>query len=286
MLASFLEFSYSNKIILSLLIIIIAWSVNQLAANRIHKKIKDVKRYYHIKKTLHYVSVVISTILILFIWISQLGTLPTVLGLFSAGIAIALKDLFTNIAAWFFIIWRKPFEVEDRIAINGVAGDVIDQRLFQFTVNEIHSESGDQSTGRIIHIPNSMIFTTELTNYGQGFEYVWSELKIVLTFESNWEKAKQKFLEIAETNAEYLDLDAEKRLREAARLYMIYYSKLTPIVYTSIESHGIALSIRYLCEPRKKRSVNERISEAVLLYVQKTPDIEFAYPTSRVIVDH
>jgi len=277
--------SVTYKLIFSLVMILIAWGLNQIIVTLIHRKITDMKRFYHIKKTLQYILTLFTLLMIVFLWISQLSALPTILGLFSAGIAIALKDLFANIAAWIFIVWRKPFEVEDRVAVNGVAGDVIDQRLFQFTINEIHPDSGDQSTGRIIHIPNAIIFTTNVTNYGQGFQYVWSELKIVLTYESNWQKAKAAFLEIAETKTEILDFDAEKRLREAAKKYMIYYSKLTPIVYTSIEPQGIALDIRFLCDPQQKRTMNERISEAVLTYVGNENDLHFAYPTSRIIVD-
>jgi len=277
--------SISSKLIISLIIIVIAWGLNQISLTLIHRRIKDMKRFYHIKKTLQYFLTFLVILIILFLWISRLSALPTILGLFSAGIAIALKDLFANIAAWIFIVWRKPFEVEDRVAVNGVAGDVIDQRLFQFTINEIHPDSGDQSTGRIIHIPNAIIFTTNITNYGQGFQYIWGELKIVLTYESNWQKAKKAFLEMAEKCTEILDVDAEERLREAAKKYMIYYSKLTPIVYTSIEPQGIALDIRFLCDPQQKRTMNERLSEAVLTYVSAEEDLHFAYPTSRVIVD-
>lgn len=275
----------SQKVMISIGIIVILWVFNKLIMMQAHNRMKDVKRFYHFKKTFYYISVFFAIIFILIVWISQLSAIPTILGLFSAGIAIALKDLFANIAAWMFIVWRRPFEVGDRVAINGVAGDVIDHRLFQFTINEINTEGGDQSTGRIIHIPNAMIFTTALTNYGQGFQYMWSELNITLTFESNWEKAKTDFLAIAESCAKNLDQEAETKLRESAKKFMIFYTKLTPIVYTSMAPEGIVLSIRFLCEPQQKRTTNERIVEAILKYVAGAEDINFAYTTSRVILD-
>jgi small-conductance mechanosensitive channel len=58
-------------------------------------------------------------------------------GLFSAGIAIALKDLIVNIAGWTFIVWRRPLGVGDLIEIGEHAGDIIDIRIFQFTILEI-----------------------------------------------------------------------------------------------------------------------------------------------------
>jgi hypothetical protein len=103
------------------------------------------------------------------IWLTGMETLVTFLGLLSAGIAIALKDPLINIAGWVYILARKPFNVGERIEINNVAGDVIDIRIFQFSILEIGNwVQADQSTGRVLHIPNGVIFNpagnTDLAN--------------------------------------------------------------------------------------------------------------------------
>src|SRR5207247_865051 len=91
-----------------------------------------------------------------------------------------------------FILWRRPFEVGDRVQIGPHAGDVIDLGLFQFTLNEIGAwVNADQSTGRIIHVPNGKVFTDPVANYNKGFRYIWNEVPVVVTFESDWRKAKQ-----------------------------------------------------------------------------------------------
>lgn len=67
-----------------------------------------------------------------------------------------------NVAAWMFMIWGRPFVVGDRIQINDHIGDVIDVRIFQFSLLEVgHWSGAEQSTGRVIHVPNGSIFTTE-----------------------------------------------------------------------------------------------------------------------------
>jgi len=53
------------------------------------------------------------------IWLEGIASLTTFLGLVSAGIAVAMHDTIANIAGWFFIIWRKPFKIGDRIQIVG-----------------------------------------------------------------------------------------------------------------------------------------------------------------------
>src|SRR3989441_12617332 len=108
-----------------------------------------------------------------------------------SGLAIALKDPVTNLAGWIFIVWRRPFEVSDRVEIGGHKGDVIDIRLLQFTLNEIGNwVNADQSSGRIIHIPNGKVFTEPVANYDKGFKYIWNEVPVLVTFESDWRQAK------------------------------------------------------------------------------------------------
>jgi small-conductance mechanosensitive channel len=204
------------------------------------------------------------------------------LGLVSAGLAIALQGPITNLAGWVFILWRRPFEVGDRVQIGEHIGDVIDVRIFQFTLLELGNwVVADQSTGRILHIPNGKVFSEALANYTKGFEYIWHEIPVVVTFESNWEKAKTILQEIADRHAAHLSEDAAERVRQAARRFMIMYAKLTPIVYTRVEASGVLLTVRYLSEPRRRRSSEHAIWEDILRAFAEHSDIEFAYPTQR-----
>ena len=204
------------------------------------------------------------------------------LGLLSAGLAIALKDPLTNIAGWLFITTRKPFSVGDRIQMGDNIGDVIDLRLFQFAIMEVGNwVDADQSTGRIIHIPNGNIFLQPQANYTKGFEYIWNEIPVLVTFESNWESAKSILEKIINRHAEHLTKTVEKQLKEATKKYLITYDHLTPFVYTSVRDSGVLLTIRYLCDVRKRRSSEHAIWEDVLREFAKNKDIEFAYPTTR-----
>lgn len=72
----------------------------------------------------------------------------------------------------------------------------------------------DQSTGRIIHIPNGMILNQTLANYSKGFQYIWNEIPILITFESNWEKVKDLLQKIANKHGEHLSQAAEKKVKE------------------------------------------------------------------------
>jgi hypothetical protein len=62
---------------------------------------------------------------------------------------------------------------------------------------------------------------------------------------------------------------------------MIFYAKLTPIVWTTVKDCGVLLTIRYLCDPRKRRSTEQAIWENILKEFAECNDIDFAYPTTR-----
>ncbi len=70
-------------------------------------------------------------------------------------------------------------------------------------------------------------------------------------------------------------------VRKAAQRAMIIYSTLTPKVWTSVAEFGVLLTIRYLCDPRKRRGTAETIWEDILKEFGKCDDIDFAYPTMR-----
>lgn len=270
------------KILASIVAILILWVLHFASARVFSPRLSDIYVRYRARKTTGYIVFLVGVVVLARIWFRGFGSLTTFLGLLSAGLAIAMKDPLTNLAGWIYLIWRRPFEVGDRVEIGPHSGDVVDIRFFQFTLLEVGRwVDADQSTGRIINIPNGMVFTHPQANYSKGFEYIWNEIPVLVTFESNWKKAKAILAEIAADRADGLSKAAEESIRRAANEFMILYSKLTPTVYTSVRDSGVMLTIRYLCEPKRRRDTAEEIWEDILRAFAECSDIEFAYPTER-----
>ena len=249
----------------------------------INRKIKDDTRLYHVRRTVTYVYTAILFLVIGSIWIKGIASLSTFLGLASAGLAVAMHDTIANIAGFFFIEARKPFKVGDRIELDGVKGDVIDIRLFQFSMVEVGNwVDADQSTGRIVHMPNSMALKMPLSNYHIGFEYIWNEVPVLITFESDWKKAKEILKEVAKKHTESLSAGAQAQIRHAAKKYLIVAGKLTPTVYTTVKDSGVMLTIRYIVDPRQRRSTEQQIWENILEAFADEPGIDLAYNTTRI----
>lgn len=271
-----------QKIVITLIIIIVLSILRAITSYFIRKKGLEPKQAYYFRRAVLYTYSITLIFLIIPVWIRGIGSITTFLGLASAGLAIAMHDTIANITGWFFILWRKPFKVGDRIQINETAGDVIDIRLFQFSIIEIGNwVDADQSSGRIIHVPNSKVLRDPLANYSIGFEYIWHEIPVLITFESNWQKTKEILDKIVNEKALYLTDDAEKQVRKAAEKYLVFYGKLSPIVYTTVRDSGVLLTMRFLVNPRQRRKIEQDIWETILIEFQQNTDIDLAYPTTR-----
>ena len=275
-----------GRVLSSVLVIIILFVLRRALLAVVSRRVEDPTSRYRWAKTSAYTASLIGLAVVIQIWFIALRSLSTFLGLLSAGLAIALRDLVADFAGWLFILFRRPFDLGDRIQIGSHAGDVIDRRIFQFSIMEIGNWVGaDQSTGRVIHIPNQRVFLEPLANYSAGFPYLWNELKVLVTLESDWKKAKTLFAEITKEITKDVVAEAQGPRKEGDQRFLIHYRTLTPAVYTSVEESGVLLTVRYLCRPRERRGTSEALWEEILQAVSRTEGIELAYPTQRLVID-
>ncbi|MFC1654674.1 mechanosensitive ion channel family protein [Myxococcota bacterium] len=266
----------------TIITIVVYLLLRKLLKATILRRVTESNRRYGLSKTISYVLGLIALLVIAKIWLRADISLATYLGILSAGLAIALQDAIANLAGWLFILIRAPFRVGDRIQVGTHAGDVIDTRLFMFSMLEIGNwVDADQSTGRIIHVPNGRVFKESVTNYTQGFEYIWNEIPVTVTFESDWKKAYEILSGIADEHSEKLDERMAQQVRALAHKFQIHFKHLTPIVWTKVIDYGVTMTIRYLCDPRKRRSSEDTVWKAILEAFARENTIDFAYPTQR-----
>lgn len=277
-----LEATTVGKIIYTIATIAVILIIRSLVLRYIDRTTEDHDAQYRARKTVNYAGTTVFLVTIAFIWIDAFQNLPTYLGLVSAGIAIALADVLKNMAGWIFILSRRPFQVGDRIEVTGLKGDVVDIRLFRFTLMEVQGwVEAEQSTGRLVHVPNGVVFNQAVANYTEGFAYVWEETPVLVTFESDWKLAEKLILESLEEQAPNVERTAGPLIRETARRYSIRIGTLTPTVYISVKDSGVLLTARFLVEARTRRGREDRIWRAILDRFAEAPSVELAYPTVR-----
>ncbi|MGH9948848.1 MAG: mechanosensitive ion channel family protein, partial [Pyrinomonadaceae bacterium] len=209
-----LSFELQERLLSSFFVIFILIVVRKIVLVFVQRGTKDVAVRYRWRKGTTYFAFGLSVLIIGSIWLRGFQSLTTYIAVVSAGLAIALQVPLVNLAGWVFIIWRKPFSVGDRIEIGSVKGDVVDLRIFMFTVLEIGNwVDAEQSTGRVIHVPNGKVFSEPIANYTESFRFIWNEIAVLVTFESNWEAAKELLSEISIKHGEAISISAEKEIK-------------------------------------------------------------------------
>ena len=281
--ATGLDAQVMGKLLLTAAIIVALWLIRLAWIAVANRRTEDAKARYRWRKAAAYSLSIVGVILIGRVWLEGIQSLVTYLGLVSAGVAIALRDPIVNWFGWVFIGWRRPFSVGDRIQIGSLCGDVIDIGISTFSVLEVATaELGEQTTGRIVHVPNGKVFVDPLINITQGFNYVWNEIPIMVTFESDWRRAKAILGEILRERVESVSEEASRFIQDASRRFLIRSSNVNPVVYTRIAEDGVQLTLRYVCEARSRRKSTESICEAILAAFADESTIDFAYRTSRI----
>lgn len=275
----------AGRLVLTLLLFGALFIVRSLVLRTVRSRLEGGSGYFRTKKWVAYIATVIAVVGLVQIWFGGGGGLTTYLGILSAGIAIALASVLENLAGWVFIVTRRPFRVGDRVEVEGQSGDVVDIRAFRFSMLEIGNwVDADQSTGRLIHVPNGKVFSTPVANYTEGFPYIWDELSVLVTFESDW-KAAERIVgaSLRDHAPDSTDPQIVNSIRQAGEQYMIRYQHLTPTTYVSVKNSGVMISGRYLVGVRTRRSVKDALWRSVLEALAEEANVDLAYPTSRIV---
>jgi small-conductance mechanosensitive channel len=255
----------TRRVLLTLGVIVLLFILQNLARRVAEPLMKSRRGRYYWGKSATYLLLCISAWCLMRIWFAGIHSLATFIGLFSAGMAIALKDPLVNFAGFFMILFRRPFKIGQRIQIGEFAGDVIDIRSLHFTLLEVSKWSeGGQSTGRLAHIPNGLLFTIPLVNYQGGFDFLWSELTVTPPPGTDWREMRQKLLEIVSRHAETDESEVHRQIDNLAGELLIRFQNLQPIVYVALDHNRPQLTARYLCRTRRRRDTESHVWEELL----------------------
>ena len=273
-----------NKIYYSFLTITLTYLIfKYFFQDNISNKIKDSKTRYSFKKTIYVLYIILTATIIIRIWVQDTQTLVISYGLFAAGVAISLQEFFKNFVGGIVLFVTREYSVGDRIEIKGKYGDVIDIGILNTTLLEIREwVSSDQPTGRLSIIPNGQILSATVNNYTKDNKYIWDEIEIPISYESNWEKAIILIEGIVKEYTKEIVINAEKEISELSNKYYLSNKAVVPEVYISLTDNWINFNVRYIVEVRERRKVYSDLSKLFLKAIQSSEDINIASETLKV----
>lgn len=275
--------------ILILIIIAISFLLKYIAK----KYIDQNERVYTANKIINFTNVTLIVIILLFAYIENVTYLVTVLGFASAGLAIAMKDMFMSLLGWMVVVFGGTYHVGDRIKVRrdgeNIVGDIIDISLLRITIYEditLITYNETRRAGRIVFVPNNYIFTDLIANYTHyGMKTVWDGIDIMITFESNHKKAMYIIKNIARKYSKgYTDI-AKKEMNKLRSQYSIKNPNVEPRIFSFFEPYGINISVWYMANAYTVLSLRSTISFEIIEAIKMENDIEITYPKQTLFIN-
>ncbi|AJD01652.1 mechanosensitive ion channel MscS [Campylobacter lari] len=254
------------------------------------KYIGDNDRFYTANKIINFININVIVLILLFGYIENISYLVTVLGFASAGLAIAMKDMFMSMLGWCVIVFGGSFRVGDRVKVfqnnTHYIGDIIDISFLRITLYEdisLLTYTDNRRAGRIIFIPNNFIFTNLISNYTHhGMKTIWDGLDITLTFDSNHQKALEIVEEIVVKASKGYTKIAKESMNKLRNEYSIRNPKVEPRFFTFLEGYGIRISVWYMTNSYAALVLRSNISKEIINEFNKHDDIKIAYPSQNL----
>lgn len=251
----------------------------------IDKSVTDRRRHYRDRKFFGTLLLIVAVVALVILWARALQHTGTFLGLIGAGLAIALREPLLSIAGRIAIFAGNMYTVGDRIQVQQMSGDVIDVGAFYTRLMEIGNWiGGDQPSGRILQLPNSQIFGNAVFNYTQNFSYIWDEVKLPITYQSDLDGATRILLDVGNEYTKAFLQGAQEEVEKMKQYFLVPDLDLRPHVYVKVTSNWVQLNMRYLVEPKKRRGASSFIYTEVFKRLQSSKNISIASETMDLTV--
>ena len=272
-----------EKLVVFFAIAILLYLVVILVRRGIVANIEDVNRRHTLRKYIGYGYAFLLVAFAVALFADSLSGLGTILAVLLAGVAIALQDILKSVVGWLYVSSRSGLEVGTRIEVSGVVGDVIDVGILKTTLLEVGNHVfGQQSTGRLVTVPNFRLISESVYLSAARNPFVWEEIQITVPFESDWRRGEEILLGIGREMFREIEPDVELGFKRLERRYAFKYGKLTPIVYVSLGESGVELTLRFLSPVRRRRGMLDATSRRVLESFAAEPNLRLAHPAIRL----
>ncbi|HSJ08241.1 MAG TPA: mechanosensitive ion channel domain-containing protein [Longimicrobiales bacterium] len=203
------------------------------------------------------------------IWLLAVGIALTVVagdaralvgsvGLLGLALSWALQAPIESFAGWLLNSFKSYYRVGDRIAVGDVFGDVYRIDVLNTTVWEAggpgKSVQGAQPTGALITFPNSEVLRTSVVNYTRDYPYMWDEVTVGVTNESDLAYAMDLVAGVAGRIVGPAMAGPAARYRELLqREGLAFDIAEEPQVFLAQTDSWVDVTVRYLVPARERR---------------------------------
>jgi len=217
------------------------------------------------------------------IYVPQVAIYVPVIAL---ALALALQKYTASFLAFFVITFSKIYDIGDRIRIGNVKGDVRHVGLLHTTLEEVGEDEklGGELTGRLLYVPNLIILDQPVLNYSKDYstgleaissDYMFDEVRIPITTDSNVEKASQLLESILKSQDEVY-------VKQAGQVFQNGYPRFLdeamsgPRVLIFVEPQHIWIKGKFVAPLESRNDLRSSILLQFIKEAKTSSDIKLA----------
>lgn len=227
--------------------------------------------------------VVVGISIVAAIYVPEIAIYVPILAL---GLALALQKYTASFVAYFVITLTRIYDLGDRIRIGNIKGDVRSVGVLHTTLEEVGEDEklGGELTGRLLHVPNLVILDQPVLNYSKDYsenyktiasDYMFDEVRIPLTLNSNPEKAAELLESILKEKDEVYIKEAQQSFQNGYPRFLQEALK-GPRVIVYIEPQYIWIKGKFVTPLRGRNELRSQILLRFLREINSTSDIRLA----------
>ncbi|MGB6973667.1 MAG: mechanosensitive ion channel family protein [Terracidiphilus sp.] len=215
---------------------------------------------------------VVGAVLILLVVFGAPQQTPTILGLATAALTIALQDFILAFLGWFVLVGKHGIHVGDWVEINGVGGEVTEVGLFRTSLLETGTLADKgHPTGRRITFINSFAIRGQFFNFSTAGQWMWDEIKMEMPAADNLQAMVEGIHQLAIEETEQNAREAEQEWKRGARAGGLSRFQAAPAVDLRPSGSGMEVEIRYVTRASERFELRNRLYQRLVALLQHQP---------------
>ena len=204
-------------------------------------------------------------ILILLVLFGAPHETPTILGLTTAALTIALQDFVLAFFGWFVLMGKRGIRIGDWVEINGVGGEVVEVGLMRTSLLEIGT-LGDRGfpTGRRISFMNGFAIRGQYFNFSTTGQWMWDEITVTVPPSVDTHAVTERILHAVQEETEENTRIAEQEWQRGTQGKDLGKFRTDPAVNLRPSGSGIDVEVRFVTRASERFEMRNRLYRRVL----------------------
>ncbi len=225
----------------------------------------DRRRSQTLRSILELSIQVVGAVIILLVIFGTPRETPTILGLATAALTIALQDFIIAFLGWFVLIGKNGIHVGDWVEINGVGGEVIEVRLFSTTLLETGTLADrGLPTGRRITFMNGFAIRGQYFNFSTNGQWMWDEITLSLPASGNIHELLDRIQKVVVAETEKNADLAEQEWKRGVHGTSLSHFSATAVENLRPSASGIEVLVRYVTRASERFEVRNRLYQKLI----------------------